>query len=205
MAINDGGKGINARIEAAGFWAAGDNEIDRLVSLPAVQFATQQRANTDFDAYGGAARISIDVFNGNDWVVKPYLLLGGDAYDQDATTFFGNDVLNLTTDAESFSRFTLGYGLVLDQQVTERTRVRGAIAGRQHFGDTQGIFNSRFLATNAPVDGFTTLGFDVDDQYLIDAAVSHTFLNHWTVTASGFGEFGDLTGGGASLRLSKRF
>ena len=169
-----------------------------------MNFVTTQFANNDFNSISGAVRLGLDGWNGNALLIRPYILLGADRYDQGQTTFSGDATLDIFTEEAEFSRFTLGYGAVLDKDFGN-TNLRLSASGRRHFNDSASTFNSRFLSTRTQAGLFPTFGRDVDDQYLFDAALSHTFLNSWTVTAAGFGEFGDIVGGGATIRIGKRF
>lgn len=45
----------------------------------------------------------------------------------------------------------------------------------------------------------------IDDQYLIEGCFHQNFEDGWQADIGAFGEFGDIDGYGASVRLAKRF
>ena len=147
--------------------------------------------------------MTFDGFDDKTWLVKPHVMVAWDNVYQGGLTV-GNGTSALITEKGNFDRTTFGYGLTMNHQWTEKTRIRAALSGYHFVGDTEIGLGSSF-ANNSAATSFVTTGEDIRHQYVVESGIEHDFGQGWSLSADGFAEFGDLEAYGGMIKLKKRF
>lgn len=196
--------GLSGHVDAAIDYGNGENNITMITAggLPALGIT--QNGSTNTDTIGISMRVTLDGSGGNRWPVQPFISVGYDNFSQDGTTLVGQGVTDLVINDVDLDRYTVGYGLRADQQ-WDRTAMRLGIAGYHYAGDTRSVLTSRFFGAGAGGATFNTFGFNIQDQFQIDAGLSHKVGDGWQLSLDGYFEFGDLESYGGMFKISKRF
>ena len=145
----------------------------------------------------------VDGTGGKDWPIRPFVSVSYDHLSQDAVSLIGFGATNLAIESTSLDRITFGYGARMSQHWDKTTFELGA-AGYHYRGDTQTFLNSRFLDAGPAGSSFITSGFDIQNQFKIDAGLSQGIGEGWEFSVDGFVEFGDLEGFGGIISISKQ-
>lgn len=201
--MNKSDRGLNAHIDGMLSFAAGTNAINMNVVVPTVGYATTQYGEADIHYIGAGVRLTFDGFGEDAWLIKPHLMVAWDNVYQSGMTV-GDGTTAFVTDKGNFDRTTFGYGLTMDHQWTDKTRIHAGLSGYHYVGDTQIGFNSTFVNNNGATS-FITTGEDIRNQYVVESGIEHTFGQGWSLSADAFAEFGDLQAYGGLLKLTKRF
>ena len=197
--------GLLAHVDAAGTFGVGENDIDRVISAPAVSFNDGQTAAADIDGISSLVRFTVDGSNGKQWPVKPFVQFSTDTLDQEAVSI-GSGAAALDVEDIEASRRTIGAGAAVDLDLSENIGVVLRGTGLFHSGDTDTAFYSSFASSGNDGNRFMTVGEEVDKQYIIEGSLVRAGSeNGLMIRADGFAEFGDLEGFGARLNIGHRF
>ncbi|MEO9470324.1 autotransporter domain-containing protein, partial [Parasphingorhabdus sp.] len=201
--MNKSDSGLNAHVDGMVSFATGTNDINMNVVLPTLGYAATQTGTADIHYIGAGVRLTFDGIGEKDWLIKPHIMVAWDNVYQSGMTV-GDGTTAFVTDKGNFDRTTFGYGLTMNHQWTEKTRIRAGLSGYHYVGDTLIGFNSSFL-NNSGSTSFITTGEDIRNQYVVESGIEHSFGQGWSLSADAFAEFGDLQGYGGLLKLTKRF
>lgn len=206
LGLNQGGRGLNAHVDAAVSLAAGSNDFQRHIVIPAIGMNTIQSSDVGFTLANVAARLTVDGMNGQDWIVSPFLLVMSETLNQYADNIGRGQSTALAYGSVHQQRYTFGYGIDFDRKLTPQTRAefRGAVL--HHSGDTENTIVARFSAAGAAgSDPFVTVGRNIQTQYVLEGGLSHEFRSSMTASVHGFAELGDLESRGLRLRVARTF
>ncbi|MEL6875360.1 MAG: autotransporter outer membrane beta-barrel domain-containing protein, partial [Pseudomonadota bacterium] len=201
--MNKSDRGLNAHVDGMLSFAAGTNAIDMNVVIPTVGFATTQSGEADIHYIGAGVRLTFDGIGDEEWLVKPHLMVAWDNVYQSGMTV-GDGTTAFITEKGNFDRTTFGYGLTMNHQWTDQTRIHAGLSGYHFVGDTQIGFDSTFVK-NSGATSFITTGEDIRNQYVVESGIEHSFGQGWSFSADAFAEFGDLQAYGGLLKLTKQF
>jgi len=182
-AMNEGGAGLNAHLDAAVSIAAGSNDVRRHIVIPAIGLNTIQDSDAGFTLANIAARFTVDGMNGQDWIASPFVLVMSEALNQYADNIGRGQATALAYRSVHQQRHTLGYGVDYDRDLTPQTQaqLRGTVL--HHFGDTENTIVARFSAAGAGgSDPFVTIGRDIQTQYVLEGGLSHQFRPRLTAS-----------------------
>ena len=202
--MNEKGQGLNAQLDGVIGFATGSNEVEQNIAASAVSLSSLQTGDAEIESFSGVARVQANGFNGNSWIVKPFVSGGFDLLSQNALTL-GSGATAINIDNVDVDRFTVGYGASFDSEFGDGGYVNLRATGFRHFGDTQIGLSSQFTASSASAAGFNVVGEEIEDQFLFEGGVGKAFANDWNINASAFGEVGDISAYGARLSVGKTF
>ena len=196
--------GIHGHVDLTATYGSGQNDLVMNSSGPLLGFGSVQSGSADFEVYGTSAQITFDGANGNLWPIRPFVSVAYDNYSQDALTLRGMGPSGVVIAETELERVTFGYGA---RFVTTfgGTQINLGATGYHFTGDTEAALSSNFFNLGATAIPFATQAFDIENQFKLDGTISHTFGGDWSLSATGFGEFGDLEGYGGKISLGVRF
>ena len=204
LGLNEGGRGLNARLDGGLGFATGSNDIDQNVTAPSVLLNAHQTADPDVDSLSAIARVSVDGSNGNPWTIKPYVLAAVTSTKQDAFRL-GNGVTAINVDKVSDNRQTLGYGARYDHEFSDAVSVQLDATAMHHFGGTRTDLVSSFEAAGPNATSFVVTGKEISTQYLVQGSLGYKLDSGLQAGIGGFAEFGDLEGYGGRVTIAKTF
>lgn len=185
--------GASARTDTVLSVAFGAGDIETVQIDPMSGDTTSLSGEADYSMISWRTRVSVDGFNGRALPVTPFVQLGMDRYQQDATAIGDADnPAALEINELDNLRVAVGGGARFEHQWREDMRVAVKAAAVQYFGDTQNTFTSRFAAAPVGAAHFETIGEAVERQIRLDANVIYAHKSGFTFTAGAFGETGDL-------------
>ncbi len=197
---------LDARLDTVVGYATGDNKLVMNLVDPSTDTPVSQRGDAGVSSVDWLTRLTLDGrTGGDDWALKPHLQTGVTVYRQDAVNLGAAETTALAVDGLNNTRWQIGVGATLEQRVTDRLSLSARATGVQYFDDTENIFASRFAAAPAGSPAFRTTGREVDRQVQLDAALAYAHKSGFIVSVGAFGETGDLTLYGGSLKVQKRF
>ncbi|WP_430429974.1 hypothetical protein [Parasphingorhabdus sp.] len=202
--LNQSDKGLQAHLDTAIAAAFGSNDATMNIAIPAIGLGVQQNGKADIDSFSIFSRLTLDGIGDKAWAIKPHLLVGYNQTSQDALTL-GSGATALAIQSGKFDRFTFGYGFTLEQNFNNNMALKVGVSGVHHSDDTQSSLASRFVSGAAGTQPFSTIGKNIQDQYLFETSLDHNLGDGWTASVNGYIEFGDLEGFGGLLKIGKRF
>jgi hypothetical protein len=204
--FNAGGSGLNSHLVAGIAVASGTNNVQMDVAIPTLGISRLQSAETDFDMFNAALRLTLDGSNGQDWMIKPFLLVSTDGYNQSGARTGSGTATALTIDGYSADRLSYGFGAMVQHEWSEASRVMLSATSLHHTGDTSSALVSDFAAPGlGTLNSFVINGRNIADQYLFEGELAHEYASGLTVSVQGYAQFGDLEGLGAQFRLARKF
>ncbi len=203
-AFDAGALGINGHVDIALDYGYGDNDITMFTdgALPAL--GTAQNGTADTETYGMSFRLNLDGSGDRQWPIRLFVSIAYDHFSQDAVALTGGGVTDLAIDKVDMDRIAFGYGIRGDH-TWGQTALRVGLGGYHYEGDTQTAVTSRFLATGDNGVAFTTVGFDIRDQFQLDAGLSQSLGDGWSLSVDGYTEFGDIESYGGLIKIMKKF
>ncbi len=180
-----------------------DGSSDVVSTVLSAGLSEVRTGSTDFNGTSGAIRLGLDGVNGNDLVLKPYIGVMTDSYDQDAM-LLGGGVSTLLVDKLEIETQMFSIGVTFDEEIADGTRLAGSLSSYSNLDSDHRKLTSRFASNpdNLPlVTELTQIG----DLVAVEAGVSRSFGMGWNVELDGHAEFGDIEGSGVTLRIGRSF
>lgn len=195
---------VDAHIDNALSLSLGQQSID--MNLVDLVSATQikQSAEVDFQSLNWSAQITFDAAGETAWPVQPFLQVGMSKTWQDGFSLDSGTASSLVVDEFESLKGMIGIGASLTRQIGEATEISARVAGYQFFGDTQNVFDTRFVSAPSGAT-FQTAGKEIDQQVRFDDTMTHRFKNGLDLNANIFGEVGGVTSVGGGFTLSMHF
>ncbi len=203
-AFDAGALGINGHVDIALDYGYGNNDITMFTAGALTALGTAQNGTADTETYGMSFRLNLDGSGDRQWPIRPFVSIAYDHFSQDAVALTGGGVTDLAIDKVDMDRIAFGYGIRGDH-TWGQTALRVGLAGYHYEGDTQTAVTSRFLATGVNGVAFTTVGFDIRDQFQLDAGLSQSLGDGWSLSVDGYTEFGDIESYGGLIKIMKKF
>ncbi|MCA8835196.1 MAG: autotransporter outer membrane beta-barrel domain-containing protein, partial [Proteobacteria bacterium] len=200
-----GGTGIRGRVDLAATYSDARQDIRKVLPSNVSGISGSQSGRVDVNSFGATMRLALNGAGRWTWPVRPFVSLGYDHVRQGAASLSGGGGASLLIERSRYDRFTLGYGARFEQEFGRGTAMWLSAGGYHHFGDTQGRLSSRFTAQGTEAPSFITTGQAIRHEGRVDGGVSVGFGGGWSIAAEGHAEFGNITGYGARVRLSKSF
>ena len=194
-----GSSGFGGRIDVAAAYGTGETDLTMITGLGAAQTGT-----ADIKTYGAGLRLTLDGGEEKKWPLRPFVSVSYDSLSQNATVLQGGGATDLALDAIDLDRFTVGYGVNFVQD-WNRTSLRLGATGYHYTGDTQVQIASRFAAIPGNAGAFTTVGFDIENQWQFDAGIDQRLGNGWSISADAYLGTGDIESFGGMLKIGKKF
>ncbi|MGB2219886.1 MAG: hypothetical protein ACPH4G_06450 [Henriciella sp.] len=180
-----------------------DGSSDVISTVLSAGLSEVRSGSTDFNGTSGAIRLGLDGVNGNDLVLKPYIGVMTDSYNQDAM-LLGGGVSTLLVDKLEVETQMFSIGVTFDEEIADGTRLAGSVSSYTNLDDDHRKLTSRFASNpdNLPlVTELTQIG----DLIAVEAGVSRSLGMGWNVELDGHAEFGDVEGSGVTLRIGRSF
>ena len=180
-----------------------DGSSDVISTVLSAGLSEARSGSTDFNGTSGAIRLGLDGVNGNDLVLKPYIGVMTDSYNQDAM-LLGGGVSTLLVDKLEVETQMFSIGVTFDEEIADGTRLAGSVSSYTNLDDDHRKLTSRFASNpdNLPlVTELTQIG----DLIAVEAGVSRSLGMGWNVELDGHAEFGDVEGSGVTLRIGRSF